>query len=383
MSGATKLVRQVDRWGGADSMGLLVLRLAVLASVVLGVPHFPNAEAVRHWEIAHTTGTPYRDFPVEYPILELALIKAAASGSQMTARVVLAMLAFAGDIVTFLAVRARAGIEAGKRYLYIGAPLLIFVYRRSDLISVACAAGAAALTSSRRDRSAGIALAAAVLLKIWAVVLAPALIVQRRWRSFWWCTGGCVAGALAWLGLGGPGGLWQVASFRSASGWEIESTVGAVVWTLTGERRFEAGAFRAGTMTSPERWLLVGSLILVLALIWSLAARGANDVWGVTAAAAVAALLVLSPLLSPQYLAWLVPWVAMSTGRRFRLVASLPVFLTGVMVGVWYLDVWRGHPGLTEVLLLGRNLGLVSTLAYGLATLRARERLGTSSVSTA
>jgi hypothetical protein len=348
---------------------LLLLRVIVLGTVVVGVPHFPTAEASRFWEIAHAQGTPYRTFPVEYSIVEVGLIKAIASGDLTFASAALAVVAFAADMVAFIAVRARAGMSAAARYLYLGTPLLIFIYRRSDLLSVALATTAAAFVTARRQRTGGAALGVAILTKLWPIVVAPALLVRGRSRAVPWLVGTCAVGALWWAMVGGLAGPWEVISFRGATGWEIESSVGTVVWTLTGERRFEEGAFRTGTITSVEKGILLAALVALLWIIWSRAARSSEDEWGVPAATAVAALLVLSPLLSPQYAAWLLPWVAMSKARRFRWVAAIPVILTGAAVCVWYLDIWRGHPGLTQVLLIARNAALLATVVYGVALL--------------
>ena len=59
--------------------------------------------------------------------------------------------------------------------------------------------------------------------------------------------------------------------------------------------------------------------------------------------------------------------------RQQVVVASL----TGAAVCVWYLDIWKGHPGLTQILLLARNAALLATVVYGIALLPAvgRERL--------
>ena len=56
-----------------------------------------------------------------------------------------------------------------------------------------------------------------------------------------------------WFLIGGADAFRQVGTFRGATGWELESTVGVVVWALTGEHRFEAGANRTGHGARPAR----------------------------------------------------------------------------------------------------------------------------------
>ncbi|MGZ8620356.1 MAG: hypothetical protein ACXWYE_10685, partial [Actinomycetota bacterium] len=164
--------------------------------------------------------------------------------------------------------------------------------------------------------------------------------------------------------------------FRGARGWEIESTVGVVVWALTGERRFEAGAFRAGVIAGPVRLALVVALASVLVAVWIVAARRRGDPAGAPALAAVAAMLALSPVLSPPYVAWLLPWTAIAgrTDRRWVWMGGLPVALTGAVVAVWYLDIWQGHPGLSQILLFARNLTLLPPVIMWLLPSGGRRR---------
>jgi hypothetical protein len=41
------------------------------------------------------------------------------------------------------------------------------------------------------------------------------------------------------------------------------------------------------------------------------------------------------------------------------------------VVAVWYLDIWRGHPGLTQALLIARNLALIPLVVAALVRDRA------------
>jgi Glycosyltransferase family 87 len=345
---------------------LVWTRVVVLLTVVVGIPHFPSAAVERYLAIAHTPGTPYRTFPVEYPLGELIVIKLTSWSSEGPARALVGLFAFGADIIAFLAVRARAGVAAGRRYLLLGTPLLIFIYRRTDLVSVAVVAIAVWLLDRRRDRASGATLALGVLMRLWPIVLAPAFVLGRRLRALVAFVVALVAGALLWISVGGLDAPRQVLTFRGATGWELESSVGTVVWIVTGERRFEAGAFRAGTATGQERLLLAAVLIAMLVAIWRRAWRAGSDPYGVPAAASVAATLLTAPVLSPGYVAWLLPWIAMADRKRFRAAGAVPMVVTGVIVAVWYLDVWRGHPVLSEVLLVIRNASLIPIVLGGI-----------------
>lgn len=348
-----------ERLGRAE-LGLLGLRVVVLVTVVTGVPHFPSSAATRYVQIAQNGGVPYRDFPVEYAPGELAIAVAIASVGADLARPLLAVIAFTGDMLAYASLRGGWGRTTATRYLWIGAPLLVFVYRRPDLLSVGLAVLGLHLAERRRERPGGLVMAGAALVRLWPIVVLPAWWIRRRTAALTACAAALAVALAGWVAVGGLGAPGQVVGFRGARGWEIESTVGVVVWTLTGERRLEAGAFRAGSVPIGVKALLALLLAGVLLAVWRRAARWPGDPVGPPALAAVAALLALSPLLSPPYVAWLLPWTAIAAraGRRWAVMGAVPVALTGLVVAIWYLDVWRGHPGLSQLLLFVRNAAL-------------------------
>ena len=356
-----------DRWWNARSAGrqeavLVGIRLAVLVTVLVGVPHFPEASADRFVQIVHASGVPYRDVPIEYPIGELVVIRAVGWADLTTARVLLALIAFAADAVAFAAVAVGWGRAAARRYLWLGTPLLILLYRRPDLVGVALAAVGMALATKRaRERAGGIAFGAAVLIKFWPAVVAPALAIERRSRALVVAAITVASGFVAWVLIGGVGGITQVLTYRGATGWEIESTVGTLVWAFTGRAGFEAGAYRTGEMGTWPRAALLVILLVTLVAIWLRARRQVRDPAGAPALAAVAILLACSPLLSPQYLIWLLPWGAVAGGddRRWTWLAAVPCILTGLIMTLSLNQIPIGQ-GSYQVLLALRNLVLIA-----------------------
>jgi hypothetical protein len=350
-------------WRPADplTVALLILRVAVLISVIVDVPHFPSSAATRFHELAHLPGAPYRDFTVEYPIGELALITAIGGWSLGIARALLALVAFGADLVAFACLAAGWGREVARRYLLVGAPLLVFIYRRSDLLAVALAAGGMLACRRGREIRGGALLGLGVLAKLWPAVLLPALVLQRRARSLAAAAVTAAAGLAGWLALGGPDGIRQVVSLRGAAGWELESTVGAVVWPIVGDYRFEQGANRTGSIPGWARLVMAALLIAGLAAVWWRARRAQVDPVGPPALVAIAILLVLSPVLSPQYMAWLLPWAAISSldAPRLARAAAVPVVLTGAILAAWYLDVHLGRPA-NQTLMILRNVSLLA-----------------------
>jgi hypothetical protein len=339
---------------------LLLLRVVVVVTVIAGVPHFPSATATRFHDIAHAAGTPYRDVALEYPIGEVGLIEVVGRWSAGLARALLALVAFGADLAAFACVLSGWGREAARRYLLLGAPLLIFVYRRSDLVAVALAVAGVVLVRREAARRGGALLGLAVLSKLWPAVLLPMLVLMRRTRALWAAAVTIAAGLAGWLALGGLEGVRQVVSLRGATGWELESTVGAVVWPLTDEYRYQQGANRTGEIPGWARVALAVLLLLGLGAVWWRARRAEVDSAGGPALAAVAVLLVLSPVFSPQYVAWMLPWAAVASldARRLFRLAAVPCVITGGILTLWYLDVAIGRPANQAVMIL-RNVSVL------------------------
>ena len=95
------------------------------------------------------------------------------------------------------------------------------------------------------------------------------------------------------------------------------------------------------------------------------------------AAATVAALVAFDKVLSPQYLIWLVPFVALASGRAGLAAGALLLLALG-LTQTWfpssYWNLATGHESPWTWYLLARDLVLVA-LAAALAGLQPRMRL--------
>jgi hypothetical protein len=97
------------------------------------------------------------------------------------------------------------------------------------------------------------------------------------------------------------------------------------------------------------------------------------DEWGTAAATVVAALLVGSTLLSPQFLIWLVPWVAIAardgdgTTERLGLAAILTTILAMSLYNASHSDAVGA-----QCLYWIRNAMLVGLVVAGVRRLRAQ-----------
>jgi hypothetical protein len=292
----------------------------------------------RFFTIATHKGTPYRDFEVEYPPLMLGAIKVLDSSTiyGSTKATMWAQLALDLGIAGIIA--WGWGRRASLAYLIIGAPFLFypFLYLRLDLLSVALAVGGIALVRKHRPALGGVALALACFAKVWPVLIAPTLLVRRSWRAVAAFVAVGVAGLVAWVAWAGTDGPMQVVSMRGAVGWEIESTVGAVVRAVNDYKvHLNRGAWRVGVVPGWANVVLAGLCLVTVAAMWALAARRRPHgalVDATAAVGAIAAFLIFSPLLSPQFLVWMVPFAAIVAARGDRLIGGLVLAVVALSV---------------------------------------------------
>jgi Glycosyltransferase family 87 len=367
-------------------VGLCLIRV-IAAGLLLSVPDtFDHRSGligdVRRWHsIANAPGVPYRDVHIEYPPVTWAAAELVSSGTVHDSAVTLVWSQLALDLLTAAALFYGWGRRAGVAYLVLGLTLVAwpFVYIRLDLLPVVLASWGLALIARRRPVAGGITLAIACFAKVWPLVLFPLLAVQRRSRALIAATVTGAVGLGAWLAWGGTAGPRDVLTFRGAKGWQIESVGGALIRALGNARvHTQEGAWRVGHLTPIARDLSGLVLLATVAATSMLLARirppsaGLTD--GVAALTVVAALLACSPIFSPQYAVWLLPFAAIAAAYRAWVPATLAALTcalsTGLMRG--YLGVVRGAPW-AEALLMTRNLMLIAVIVSGFVSLtRAR-----------
>jgi hypothetical protein len=289
----------------------------------------------RFTEIAAAEGRPYRDFPVEYPPVSLGAIEVVAGTNANQTGVHLVWFMVLCDLVTAAALAFGWGRRAAVFYLVLTVPLLGFLYTTIDLLSAALAVSAIALVVRGRERLGGLALAAAVLAKVWPVAIMPWTVVQRKWRALAWSVGALSLGTFAWVWWGGPSGPLQVATQRHTPGWEYESLVGSVLWALG--RGFVSinDSSRLGVAPGWAKALLLGAALVGIAAVWYRASRRDPRELGLPAVAAISILMLSAPLLSHPYVIWLAPWAAIAwterTGYVRWLLAAL-MLVSGLLV---------------------------------------------------
>ena len=291
---------------------------------------------------------PYREFSLEYPpgALPAFLIPGLVPGDYgfwfkafqaLCGAVAVGAVAYAGETL---------GLRGKRLWLAVGfaalAPLALgpLVLIRFDLWPTALAAvGLAAILRGRNGLGFG-ALALGTAAKLFPFVLVPLglLYVLKHEglpatrRALVWF-GAVLAVVVLPFALLGPGGLRFSVAQQSGRALQIESVGSALLLAA-----HELGAFSPHAAFASGSWNLTGGFPHALGLIQTLVQiLAVVAVWvafvlsrrtpmqlALAAAAAVVAFAVLGRVLSPQYLLWVVPLVAL-LAPRLRTAAGLLV----------------------------------------------------------
>jgi len=328
---------------GARVLVVALAAHAAIAGVTAARSGRPAADFDRYWEIASAAGRPYRDYPVEHPIGTLLVFKslAAIGGGRGGFGLAVVLVNFLADLAIVAGLLIGWDATAAAAFAVIVLPILELLFNRIDLWSMAAATVAMAAWRRDRDLLSGAALAMGVGLKLWPLGFVGLLLVPRRGRRRFAAAGAFGAAALSlgmvWWCLAGWTGLYQVLTFRAARGWQIESTVGSALH-LAGVQpvRFESGSWRIGAVTGLTSVLLMA--VAMPALTWSVWRGATRDRVGAGWLAGTATLLLLSTLLSAQFIGWLVPGAAIAWYERNRpaaVVTTVAVCLTGVFMTLY------------------------------------------------
>jgi hypothetical protein len=342
----------------------VIFALVMIRFLCLGVVFAPfsdalnGADVLRAWEIAHERGQPYRDFAVEYGPLTTVIDRTLLSAPTVTdTEWRLAAFNVVCDVLVVVAIAAW-GVRATIAYLALSTPIMPFVYFRTDLLPVALLVAGLALTVKGKDRIGGFSVALGVMAKVWPAIAIPSLLTERRRAGLWALTTTLIS-LIAWL-IWAPSGPWDVLSLRHATGWQIESTVGAALLAFGADPRLDHGAWRVGRSLPIARPLLVLMLVIAFAVVW----HYRRDVIATTLAA-IAAMLFVAPILSPQYVIWLLPFAAICWAcGDLDLATPLAISVLTFAVTAFFLKSSIDQlPWLLTVVLLARN-AMLPVLAY-------------------
>ena len=381
------------------ALGAAVDRGAVFAEPITDVPVYEE-----YGTRMADGDVPYRDFRVEYPPGALPVFVAPALLSDDEdgyARVFAALMLACGVAVVVLTAVALRGLQApavdAARGLALVAstPLLVgaLATTRFDLWPAALAAAAAAAFAWTRLRLGGVLLGAAVAAKLYPAVVLPPLVAQawrRRGRRAALVVAGLAVAVVLlvfvpFLVVDAEGVVRGVGRQLSRP-LQIESLGAGVLLVLHDVFGMPLGwASSHGSQNLTGTVAAVAAVGLSLAQLaalgwiwWRSAARRLTRAETVCAAAAsLTAFVALGKVLSPQFLVWLIPVVALVAGTR-GLVASALLVVACALTHVWfpgrYWELVFEFDSLASWTVLARDVTLVALLVVLAAPLRRAAR---------
>ena len=352
----------------AERSGLTMFRPLERVIVFADVPKY-----FEHANRAMTGQVPYRDDFIEYPVLALPFIFAprilARSQAGFVAVFAVEMLVF--DALLIILVARRVARTLGPEL--VGASLAWltaffttvspFAIGRYDLVPAVLAFASAGFWFGTRPGLGGILAAIGFLAKIvpGAVAIIGTLgevlgTIRPRTRgssAFALVVG---TGIALWFGVGGPGAVASL-RYHSGRGLEIGSLPSGLLWVcarLVGwpmrivQDHDSLNLIANCSVAIANRAILLQLMVMGAVAITFVVGRGRDPFR--FAAAAVVAFVVGGKVLSPQYLLWIMPFVASIGGAAGRW--SRPAFLAA-SIATMLLYPW-GTGGVARA----RNMGL-------------------------
>lgn len=332
---------------------------------------------------------PYRDFAWEYPPLAaLPLVLVPATGRVFGAfQVAFLLLTVTLEYGSLILLRRARPADAGRITAFwtcTVVPISAIAWFRLDWLPTALATVAlVALVTGGRRRRVIVAVVAGFGAKLWPVVLALPLLLQRRWRDLSLVVLGSAAILAAWYAFS-PSGFEEFLRLRRADGFQVESIPGNLLLLAGRQPHYAFGALYVSD--AGWQWVqsvmtasLLGIPLLVVARRLVSAAsdqrrtRTVHTPSPVVSTPADVALiggligvaLLGTKLLSPQFLVWLAPFVVWlwPQHRTIGWLYGVSVWLSLAVIQN-YGSYLRGH---NFFVLLGtlRNLLLVA-LTIGL-----------------
>lgn len=284
---------------------------------------------------------PYRDFVIEYPPLSLPIFLAPRllTSDYLQYIILYTVQMLAADLLAiWLIVRVlkqREGDESIPErlswYTLFVLGLSPIVFFKFDLAAMVLALGAAVVWFGGKPISGGFLAGAGALLKVYpALIAGPAFIRDLTGRTArrWWglvATAITVAlGGLIWYLLAGKG-LTASIAYHAERGLEIEAVSAGLLMLagkMTGAKmayNLDHGSFQLVMAGAGEAAALApyGQAAILLLVLWRFRRFGLHEPMRYCAAA-ILGLVAAGKVLSPQYMIWLFPFVALAEGAVWR-----------------------------------------------------------------
>jgi hypothetical protein len=329
---------------------IVLVVIAIAADIMLFVrPHTAGDVGLYHLYAQDFWfgSPPFHLLPAEYPALALVIFTLTLIPPVLDYATVFAIwmgLAVAVGLWAIHRVEGRRAAVAAGAYLAIGA--FGTVLARFDIVPSLVGLAALWLAYRRRWDAASVLLAIGFLLKLYPVIWLPLLVIDQ-WRT---------QGRLSWrpivmFGVIATSGMF-VAAALSPTGWlspfeyalvrppQVESIEASALWLASGfgVAAHAAQSFHSRNIVSvlAEPFSMIAMTIMVVGVAW-IYLRHMQGRLSLHRAALASLLLVVltNKVLSPQYLIWFLPLVAIVEGLNWRWVVIC--VLTSVIYPFLYL----------------------------------------------
>jgi hypothetical protein len=340
---------------------------------------------------------PYRDFELEYPPLAPALFALPGHADDYAAYThwfnawmyVFSLLTAVVTALVGVAIWPRGrrawlvAVAAGLAMAAVGT----IVENRFDIVVALCMVTALLFVCVRRPLPAAVALGIGFALKLTPIILLPLVLILARGpkRKLAALAAFAVSAAIPFIPYiaMAPRGVAHIFTYHMDRPLQIESVlatpfllgrvfhrVGVEVVTAYGSQGIAAPG--TGLAASVSTWLTIAALALVAALVWRRrrVLEQQPDLIPVAAFAFILAAVVFGKVLSPQYMVWLVPFVAVVVVRDQWLggMGFATLLLTQINFPVKYWNLVYLEPN-AIMWLAARNALLVATFAFALVRL--------------
>lgn len=283
---------------------------------------FRGSDAARYAAIASDLNHG-RSVAVEYPPGAVVMMRAIGGRGVVPTLRWLALLNAIADLIIAVVLARGWSKSVAICYGALAAPMLVFLVNGYDLLVVALVV--VGLACVRRDRIAlgAVVLTVAAMGKLWPVVFIASFWIWGRRKAAAAFAATFATALVGWIISDGVRGVTDVVAYRGARGWHVESVPGAILAVITGATsRYEAGSWRVGAPPKLSSLMLLVATAGVMAYVARLATKDlrskidahAEDREHLLAVSIIAVLMAGATLLSPQYIIWLVPFLAMVLG---------------------------------------------------------------------
>lgn len=256
----------------------------------------------------------------------------------------------------------------------------LYYLKRYDLIPAALTMAALFALARRRETVAGLALSVGVVTKLYPVVLVPlALAVAWKRGTLGKLVVGLTLGVAPLLPLSAVWPWWGFASFHVDRGLQVESFGASLLWAshhlglaqgvrwIHAPAAYELHGAAAEGVRAVSRWLwVVGSLGMAAVGVWSVRRRAPERMEDLArlALGPLVAFIILNPVLSPQFLTWVMGAAALALLSGSRTVPVLILVAAVLSRGVFVGPSYKYGLGIPQTLLLLARNGMLFVAGY-------------------